>query len=139
MWCFFCWATHVKFVKFTCSTYTEHAATAGQSAADVAALRDSRRTVVEGSDLKPIRAFEHAGGFCVCFSAVDRGCRYRMRADVLPLQDCRECRTVPNLVATLEPASMFRRVWPAAAAGHGGIHRTVADPVGDLGACRLRC
>lgn len=50
-------------VKLVRSTYTEHAATAGQGAAEVAALRDSRRTVVEGSDLKPIRAFEHAGGF----------------------------------------------------------------------------
>ena len=57
-----------------CSTYTEHAATAGQSAAEVAALRDSRRTVVEGSDLKPIRAFEHAGGSCLFLCAVERGC-----------------------------------------------------------------
>lgn len=47
----------------TRSTYTEHAETAGQSAVDVAALRESRRTVVEGCNLKPIRAFEHSGDF----------------------------------------------------------------------------
>lgn len=43
------------------STYSEHAATQGQTDKAVAELRESRATVVTGVDLKPIREFAHSG------------------------------------------------------------------------------
>ena len=42
------------------AVYAEHSAVSAMSAADVAAWRAERRTVVDGCDLRPVPAFEHA-------------------------------------------------------------------------------
>ena len=54
--------------------YAEHAAIAAMSDAEVAAWQSERSTVVDGCDLRPVPAFEHAGPapaclLCMCPSA----------------------------------------------------------------------